>query len=292
MKLATLVDRDTHHVGVVDPAARTVRLLTHVGGRPVGTVLEVIERAADAEATFDYGATVALGEVRLAAPIPRPRRNILCVGKNYHEHAREFARSGFDSGAAKATDAVPAAPIIFTKFPETVIGTGEVVRCPDALARALDYEAELAVVIGRSGRSIPPEHAYAHVFGYAIANDVTARDLQKRHVQWFLGKSVDGFCPFGPWITTADEVDAGNLGLRCWVNGELRQNANTRDLIFDIPTLIATISVGIRLLPGDIISTGTPVGVGIGFDPPRFLRPGDVVAIEIDGLGRLENTIG
>jgi 2-keto-4-pentenoate hydratase/2-oxohepta-3-ene-1,7-dioic acid hydratase in catechol pathway len=292
MKLATIVDGTKHRVGVVDPDALTVRILTHVGRRSVATMLEVIDRVGAGEATFDYGATVPLDEVRFAAPIPRPQRNLLCVGKNYHEHAREFARSGFDSGAAKASDAVPEAPIIFTKFPETVIATGDVVHCPEALGQALDYEAELAVVIGRAGRAIPPDRAYEHVFGYAIVNDVTARDLQKKHVQWFLGKSVDGFCPFGPWITTSDEVDAGNLDLRCWVNGELRQNANTRDLIFDIPALIATISKGIRLLPGDIISTGTPVGVGIGFDPPRFLKRGDVVTIEIDGLGRLENAIG
>jgi 2-keto-4-pentenoate hydratase/2-oxohepta-3-ene-1,7-dioic acid hydratase in catechol pathway len=292
MKLATIVEGGAHLVGVMDSAARTVRILSQVGGRPVATMLELIERVSAGETSFDYGATVALDKVRLAAPIPRPHRNILCVGKNYHEHAREFARSGFDRSAANASDAVPGAPIIFTKFPQTVIGTGDVIDCPKALAQALDYEAEMAVVIGRAGRSIPRDRAYAHVFGYAIANDLTARDLQKKHAQWFLGKSIDGFFPFGPWITTADEVDAGNLSLRCWVNGELRQSANTRDLIFDIPTLIATISAGIRLLPGDIISTGTPVGVGIGFEPPRFLKRGDVVAIEIEGLGRLKNSIG
>jgi len=292
MKLATIIERNAHLIGAVDPDARTLRIIAGVAGRPVATMLELIARAAAGEANFEYGATVSLDAVRLAAPIPRPHRNILCVGKNYHEHAREFANSGFDRGAASASDAIPEAPIIFTKFPQTVIATGEVVRCPEALAQALDYEAELAVVIGREGKSIPRERAYEHVFGYAIANDVTARDLQKKHAQWFLGKSADGFCPFGPWITTADEVDAGNLSLRCWVNGELRQNANTRDLIFDIPTLIATISAGITLMPGDIISTGTPVGVGIGFNPPKFLRRGDVVAIEIEGLGRIENSIG
>jgi 2-keto-4-pentenoate hydratase/2-oxohepta-3-ene-1,7-dioic acid hydratase in catechol pathway len=292
MKLATIVDGTTDRVGAVDPGAGTVRIVTQVGRKPVTTMLDVIEGVGAGGATIGHGATVRLDQVRLGPPIPRPRRNILCVGKNYHEHAREFARSGFDGSTAAVSDDVPAAPIIFTKFPETVIATGEVIRCPEALAQALDYEAELAVIIGRAGKAIPRHRAAEHVFGYAITNDVTARDLQKKHVQWFLGKSIDGFCPFGPWITTADEVDAGNLGLRCWVNGELRQRANTRDLIFDIPTLIATISDGIRLFPGDIISTGTPVGVGIGFDPPRFLKPGDVVTIEIDGLGKLENTVG
>ena len=292
MKLATIVEGNAHLVGVVDSTARTARIVSRVGGRPVATMLEIIDRVAAGDRQFDYGGTVSLDKVRLAAPIPCPHRNILCVGKNYHEHAREFAKSGFDRGATSASDAVPEAPIIFTKFPQTVIATGDVIQCPEALAQALDYEAELAVVIGREGKSISRDRVYEHVFGYAIANDVTARDLQKKHAQWFLGKSADGFCPFGPWITTADEVDSGNLNLRCWVNGELRQNANTRDLIFDIPTLIATISAGIRLLPGDIISTGTPVGVGIGFNPPKFLKRGDVVAIEIEGLGRIENSIG
>jgi 2-keto-4-pentenoate hydratase/2-oxohepta-3-ene-1,7-dioic acid hydratase in catechol pathway len=155
----------------------------------------------------------------------------------------------------------------------------------------LDYEAELAVIIGTGGRGIAKAEAFDHVFGYTITNDVTARDLQLKHRQWFIGKSLDGSCPMGPWIASADEIDAENLSIRCWINGELRQEANSRDLIFDIPTLIETISAGIRLEPGDIISTGTPAGVGIGFDPPRFLAPGDVMKIEIDGLGTLQNRI-
>jgi 2-keto-4-pentenoate hydratase/2-oxohepta-3-ene-1,7-dioic acid hydratase in catechol pathway len=154
---------------------------------------------------------------------------------------------------------------------------------------AVDYEVELALVIGKGGRDIRREDAYGHIWGYTIINDVTARDRQRNHKQWFMGKALDTFCPMGPWITTADEVDPENLEVKCWVNGELRQNANTRDLIFDIPTLISTISAGLTLKPGDIIATGTPAGVGLGFNPPKFLKAGDEVSMSITGLGTLTN---
>jgi 2-keto-4-pentenoate hydratase/2-oxohepta-3-ene-1,7-dioic acid hydratase in catechol pathway len=165
------------------------------------------------------------------------------------------------------------------------------VRYPTGASDQLDYEAELGVIIGKGGRDIASENALNHVFGYVIINDVTARDRQATHKQWFLGKSLDTFCPMGPWIATRDELDGTQLNVKCWINGELRQNANTRDLIFDIPTLISTISAGLTLRPGDVIATGTPAGVGIGFSPPRFLQRGDVMAIEIDGLGRLSNAV-
>jgi 2-keto-4-pentenoate hydratase/2-oxohepta-3-ene-1,7-dioic acid hydratase in catechol pathway len=239
----------------------------------------------------DLANGIDLSAVRILAPLPRPARNIFCVGKNYREHAQEFTRSGFDSSAATLHDAVPSAPIIFSKVPESVIGSEEAIRHPAPLSDAIDYEAELAVVIGKGGKAISRDRAYDHVFGYSIINDVTARDLQSKHKQWLIGKSLDTFCPMGPWIVTADQVDPRGLSIRCWVNGELRQDANTADLIFDIPTLIETISAGITLQPGDIIATGTPAGVGIGFDPPRYLALGDVVEIEIEGLGRLRNPV-
>jgi len=213
------------------------------------------------------------------------------VGKNYAEHAVEFSKSGFD-GSAKEGEHVPEAPVVFTKPFTSVIGPGDAVPPHAELVKQLDYEAELTVVIGKGGRGIRKGDALGHVFGYTIVNDVTARDLQKLHRQWFLGKSLDGFCPMGPYIVTADELDVANLAVRCWVNGELRQNANTAQLIFDVPTLIETIAAGIALAPGDLIATGTPAGVGIGFTPPKFLRSGDVVRIEIQGIGVLENTIG
>jgi 2-keto-4-pentenoate hydratase/2-oxohepta-3-ene-1,7-dioic acid hydratase in catechol pathway len=156
---------------------------------------------------------------------------------------------------------------------------------------AIDYEAELAVLIGRPGRNIPASRAMEHVFGYTIFNDVTARDVQTRHRQWLLGKSFDTFGPMGPCIASVDELDGRNTRVRCWVNGELRQDASTRDLIFGIPELIAAISAGITLKPGDVIATGTPSGVGIGFKPPKYLKRGDKVRIEIDGIGALENPV-
>lgn len=233
--------------------------------------------------------TVAMEEVELLAPVPRPARNIFCVGKNYHEHAHEFAASGFDSSAAKG--AVPEAPIVFSKLPETVVSPGAAIRLDASVSTAIDYEAELAVIIGTSGRNIAKENALDHVWGYTIVNDVTARDLQGYHSQWLIGKSQDTFCPMGPWAVTADEIDLADTSVKCWVNDELRQDSNTGLLIFDIPTIIAAISNGITLQPGDIIATGTPAGVGIGFNPPKYLQPDDKVRIEIGGIGMLENPV-
>jgi 2-keto-4-pentenoate hydratase/2-oxohepta-3-ene-1,7-dioic acid hydratase in catechol pathway len=213
----------------------------------------------------------------VALPIERPGK-IICVGLNYRGHARE-------QGAE-----VPDTPILFAKWPTALIGAGEPIVLP-AISSSVDYEAELGVVIGKGGRGISKADAYSHVLGYTIINDMTARDLQSEHKQWFLGKSLDTFCPMGPWLVTADELEPENLVVKCWINDELRQNANTSDLIFDIPTLIETISAGITLYPGDIIATGTPAGVGIGFNPPKFMKPGDRVTVEISGLGRLSNVL-
>jgi 2-keto-4-pentenoate hydratase/2-oxohepta-3-ene-1,7-dioic acid hydratase in catechol pathway len=228
-----------------------------------------------------------LGEAEIEAPIVRPRRNIFCVGKNYYEHAKEFASSGFDSSAANG--AVPKHPIIFSKVPECVIAHNATVAINLDVSQAIDYEAELGVIIGKGGRGIRPENALEHVWGYTIINDVTARDLQGRYSQWLIGKSQDTFCPMGPWAVTRDEIDLSDTKIQCWINGELRQDANTRDLIFDIPTIIATISAGVTLVPGDVIASGTPAGVGIGFKPPKYVVPGDVARIEIANIGILQN---
>jgi len=268
----------------------TVHPLCHPDGRRLTSLLELIASAV-APSALPTGAPVDPDRIDLLAPIPRPARNLFCVGKNYTRHAAEFTRSGFDNSQS-AADAIPDAPIIFSKTPQTVIAHGDRIWDAAGVTDALDYEAELAVIIGKPGRGIARADALDHVFGYTIINDVTARDWQKRHKQWLLGKSFDTFAPMGPVVVTADAIDGADLDLKCWVNGELRQSANTRDLIFDIPTLIETISAGITLQPGDIIATGTPEGVGIGFDPPRFLKRGDVVAIEISGIGRLENEVG
>jgi 2-keto-4-pentenoate hydratase/2-oxohepta-3-ene-1,7-dioic acid hydratase in catechol pathway len=231
-----------------------------------------------------------LAEATMLAPILNPRRNIFCIGKNYHEHAAEFSNSGFDTGA-KAGELSPVAPNVFTKPASTILGPGAKVPSHAGVTRELDYEAELVVVIGKGGKGIRKADAYEHVFGYMIANDFTARDLQKLHRQWFLGKSLDGFCPSGPYLVSAEEVDLDTMTVKCWINGELRQNAPVSQLIFDIPTIIETISAGITLQPGDMIATGTPAGVGVGFNPPRFLKSGDRMRIEITGLGVLENEV-
>ena len=250
---------------------------------------QLIELQARGEPLPATLAALKLSEVQLVAPLPRPRRNIFCVGKNYHAHALEFAGSGFDSSAKSGGD-IPSDPIIFTKVPESVVGPDAAIEMP-AVSNAIDYEAELTIVIGKGGKSIGAADALSHVWGYTIINDVTARDWQSRHQQWHLGKSFDTFCPMGPWLVSADECVGTNTFVRSYVNGELRQNASTKDFIFDIPKLIETISAGITLYPGDLIATGTPVGVGIGFKPPKYLKAGDMVRVEIDGIGRLENPV-
>jgi 2-keto-4-pentenoate hydratase/2-oxohepta-3-ene-1,7-dioic acid hydratase in catechol pathway len=227
---------------------------------------------------------------RLLAPITTPPHNIMCVGKNYRAHAHEFSRSGYDAGAS-AEDAIPQHPVIFTKPSTSIAGPSDDIPLLPGLDAAVDYEAELAVVIGRTGRFITRAAAIRHIFGYTVMNDVTARDLQREHRQWFLGKGIDGFGPMGPWIVTADELNVSALRLSCRVNGETRQDASTADLIFDVPTLIETLSKSVTLAAGDVIATGTPAGVGIGFEPPRFLQEGDVVECEIEGIGRIKNTL-
>ncbi|MFO1037931.1 MAG: fumarylacetoacetate hydrolase family protein [Geminicoccaceae bacterium] len=285
MKVATYRVGGERRVGVVDLSRQTVSPFD-LPGRIAERGLLALLRA---ETPPRLGQPMSLREATLEAPIPRPARNIFCVGKNYHEHAHEFASSGFDSSAAAG--AVPPHPIIFSKVPECVTGPDQPIEIDRSVSVAIDYEAELAVIIGKGGRGISREAALDHVWGYTIVNDVTARDLQGRHSQWLIGKSQDSFCPMGPWAVTRDEIDLADTDVRCWVNDDLRQSASTHDLIFDVPTIIATISAGITLQPGDVIATGTPSGVGIGFQPPRYLVPGDVVRIEIDGIGTLTNTV-
>jgi len=232
---------------------------------------------------------VKLSDVTLKAPIPEPRRDIFCVGKNYFEHANEFHSSGFDSSGKEA---VPSAPIIFTKATTSVIGPEGVVLGSLDPTNTVDYEGELGVVIGTKAFQVSKTDAYDHVFGYVNINDVTSRELQRFHNQWVIGKGIDTFCPMGPWIVTADEVgNVSDLELVTRINDEVRQSARVADLIFDIPTLIETLSRTMTLLPGDIIATGTPVGVGIGFNPPKYLVKGDRMSVSITGLGELNNTI-
>jgi 2-keto-4-pentenoate hydratase/2-oxohepta-3-ene-1,7-dioic acid hydratase in catechol pathway len=219
-----------------------------------------------------------LAEVRLLAPVPRPGK-IICVGLNYRDHAKETGQP------------IPAEPVLFSKYANSVVGPGADVVVPPE-AEQIDYEAELAVVIGRRAGAVPAERALDHVAGYACANDVSSRSLQFRSAQWLLGKAIDTFLPLGPYLVTADEVpDPQALGIRCLVNDELRQSSDTGQMVFGVAELVSFVSRTITLEPGDVISTGTPSGVAMAADPPRFLGPGDRMRVEIDGLGQLDNTV-
>jgi 2-keto-4-pentenoate hydratase/2-oxohepta-3-ene-1,7-dioic acid hydratase in catechol pathway len=292
MKLAVFTNGAGPRTGVADPDQGIIRDITGVlGGSDLAPVLgewDTIRPALD-DALASLPA-VALDSVRLHAPL-RPVRNVFAVGKNYRDHVREFGRSGYDTPSR--SEELPDKPIIFSKATTSVTGPYDDVDPHHGVTRELDYEGELGVIIGRGGRGITAADAWQHVWGYTAINDVTARDLQRDHKQWLLGKSLDTHCPMGPYAVTADEIgDVDSLEVETLVNGEQRQHAPVKDLIFDIPTLIATISAGITLLPGDIIASGTPAGVGIGFDPPKFLVSGDVVEVSITGLGTLRNRIG
>ena len=286
MRYACYELNGARRVGVVSDDGLHIQALalsateTHLGVRAL------VERSAHGLAPPPHdGAPIPIDTVRLEAPFPLPRRNIWCVGRNYHAHAKELQASVFKDNSA----AVEAWPIVFTKVPECVVGQADVVHIPHGVSEQIDYEAELLIVIGKGGKNISAQDAMQHVWGYSIVNDVTARDVQMRHQQWDLGKSFDTFCPMGPWAVTAQAMDGNAVQLRCWVNGDLRQDANTANLIFGIPTLIETISRGITLLPGDLIASGTPAGVGMGMNPPQYLKAGDTVRIEIEGIGVLEN---
>ncbi len=287
MKFATCLFNNQTHVGLISDNEKEITFFQLSEAEHAAGVLSLINRYHATKATPPLSSTrIAIDQVKLLAPIPRPHRNIFCVGRNYHAHAKELSASVF-----KDSNADPNSwPIVFTKVPECVVGPFDHVLLPTEISKQIDYEAELAVVIGVGGKNISRENAMSHVFGYTVVNDVTARDVQMRHQQWDLGKSFDTFCPMGPWVVTADSFDGLNAQVKCWVNGMLRQDGNASHMIFDIPTLIETCSRGITLQPGDIIATGTPAGVGMGLNPPVYLQNGDVVKVEITGIGFIENT--
>ena len=292
MRLISFSDRDGSRIGILD--GQSVIDLAQAAPslpRDMNALIGLGEPglAALRKAQTTAAARLPLSSVKLLAPIPRPLKNIFAVGKNYHEHAKEFEKSGFD---ATGGSAIPDLPIFFTKAPTSVSAPLDPIPSYLDYTNSTDYEGELTVVIGTGGRGIKKADALKHVFGYTIINDVTARTLPSAHKQWFLGKSLDGYCPMGPALVTADEIpDLGKLQLFTRVNGELRQNASVSDLIFDVPTIIAALSAVMTLEPGDVIATGTSVGVGIGFKPPKFLKKGDVVAITIEPIGTLENPV-
>ncbi len=241
-----------------------------------GEIIEWVEsNRKSAEEPFVH----ALSDLTLAPPILNPSK-IICVGLNYADHCRE---QNID---------LPKSPVLFAKFPTALIGINEAITWPAESSQQVDYEAELAVVIGREAKNVSEDEAYRYVAGCTIVNDVSARDVQFSDGQWIRGKSFDTFCPMGPYLVTMDEIDdPQELDIRCRVNGELRQDSNTREMIFQIPFLISFISKTSTLLPGDVISTGTPAGVGVFRNPKVFLKPGDVVEVEIETLGLLRNSV-
>lgn len=230
--------------------------------------------------------TIGLNDVKLLAPIPYPKRNVICLGKNYVEHALEIKMT-------KVTDTgIPDKPIYFTKIASPAIGHNDKITYSHEATTQVDYEVELAVIIGKEGINIKPEEAENYIFGYTIVNDVSARDLQGGHKQWFKGKSLDTFCPMGPVIVHKSEIAFPvELEIKCSINGELRQNSNTKNMIFDIPYIISDLSKGLTLKPGDVICTGTPSGVGMGFDPPKLLKDGDLIECYIEKIGKLSNSV-
>ncbi|MGZ8786067.1 MAG: fumarylacetoacetate hydrolase family protein [Acidimicrobiia bacterium] len=291
MRIVTFEDKNGRRVGVLD--GEEIADVSAVDRELPTDMVDLVSLGNSGldrlSTAFASAPRLGSDSLRILAPIPRPRKNVMAVGRNYRDHAKEFSDSGFD---ASEKQMIPDYPVIFTKAPTSVVGPGVAIDTANDPLGTTDYEGELAFVIGSPAKAVSPERAMDHVYGYTIVNDVTARDLQKRHVQWFIGKSPDTFCPMGPCITTIDELpDIGASWLRTWVNGQLRQEAPISALIFDVPTLIATLSAVMTLEPGDVVATGTGLGVGIGFDPPRYLEAGDRVEIAIDGIGRLSNPV-
>lgn len=292
-RLATFTDGRGPRLGAVLADDRMLDLAAAAPAAPFGDMLALIEAgpAALAEAVAlaadpPAAAILPAGRATLLAPIPRPRRNVFCVGRNYMDHVAEGDRT---RGITQSE--LPKYPQFFTKAPDTVIGPEDWIPAHAGVTEWLDYEVELVAVIGTAGANIAREDALSHVFGWTIGNDITGRELQRRHGQWFKGKSLDRSCPLGPWIVPAAELDALHTGIRLSVNGEPRQASDTSKMIFDVAEIIHQLSIGFTLRPGDVILTGTPEGVGYAMVPPRTLKAGDVILAEIDGIGRLRNTI-
>lgn len=297
MKLMSFKFEGAEKYGVVDSSEQKVwdvLALAEAAGKEIPfTLLEGIESGnhfyEEVKGLVDWGLQNGKNEflhslenIKWLAPIPKPKKNIMCVGKNYRDHAIEMGSEAD----------IPEHIMVFTKSPTTVIGNEDSIDAHTDVTDELDYEGELALVIGKKGKNISKDEALDYIFGYTIINDVTARDLQKRHKQFFIGKSLDATCPMGPWIVHHSEIiNPNELAIQTTVNGEVRQNSNTRHFIFPTEEIISTLSKGMTLEPGDIIATGTPAGVGKGFKPPRMLKSGDTVEIIVEGIGKLYNTV-
>lgn len=264
----------------VDIPPTLLEFIRHSNGQVFDIIKQYLQKGADERDLVD------IRDVKLCAPIPNPQRNVICLGLNYREHVAE------STSVTGNQTAIPSAPVYFGKMASTIIGPEEVIDSHPDTTNELDYEVELAVVMGKDGKDIPIEEVEEYIFGYSVFNDITARDVQRRHGQWLRGKSLDTFTAMGPYLVHRSALPFPlKLELSCKVNGELRQKSNTEHLVFDIPTIISDLSKGLTLKAGDIIATGTPSGVGMGFDPPRYLKPGDVVECWIEGIGTLRNVV-
>ena len=293
MRIATCSYNHQKHLAVVQDESVLLATASKQWPDDISSMLQLIDAGekslqnlqkliTDAESA-DW---IPLDKVELLSPIPRPRQNIMCLGWNYIEHVEET------SGKALEAPKLPKYPIVFTKAANSMNGPFSEIPVDLEVSNKMDWEVELAVIIGKSGQGIAKEHALEHVFGYSIINDVSARDIQKRHKQFFVGKSFTGACPMGPWIVTADEIpNPQNLDLKSWVNKDLKQDSNTQYQIFDVASVIETLSKGMTLEAGDIIATGTPSGVGYVRNPPEYLMPGDIVECEIENIGKISNPV-
>jgi len=298
VRICTFEQRGNPSAGVVAADGTIVSTVDLLGGATdEDDVLDLLLSGEELWAELRTAAGRARGGIPLAsaklhAPIPRPPRNVFCVGWNYSEHFEEGKQARGQSGPQLAPQEIPQFPSLFTKNPATVVGPDAPIIFPAPHSEQLDWEAELAVVIGKGGRDIAEAAAMSHVFGYTCANDISVRDVQRRHGgQWFKGKNFDTHLPMGPWIVTADDLDPSDLAIRSRVNGVGKQDSRTKFMVFKIPRLIAEISAGCDLWPGDMIITGTPAGVGFARTPPEYLKVGDVVEVEIEGIGVLRNPI-
>ena len=295
MRLLTFVSDDGPRAGTFVSDGTIMAIRDLVPSAPTD-MLRVIEQFDGIREDLRAAAARAKGGVaprsaKLLAPIPLPRRNVFCVGWNYSEHFQEGASFRAAQGAP-GEQAIPEYPALFSKNPATVTGPDSAVLFPSPASEQLDWEVELAVIVGRGGHDIKETDAMQHVFGYTCANDVSVRDVQRRHGgQWFKGKNFDTHLPMGPWIVTADELDASALRVQTRVNGVPKQDSNTRFMVFKIPRLVSEFSVGCQLEAGDIMITGTPEGVGFARKPPEFMKIGDVVEVEIEGIGVLRNRV-